>query len=134
MCVATAFLHVARFDRRSQHMGTNLCRVFCSLQDPLRHFIKHLTMSRLGRCGGVKEVGHELLRVDDLLRLWRLLRGRHCTHNHSRGRFDGFYGVCSWCREDVVGGGGEGDDVVVVGPHGGRDSDDAAPTIIIPFR
>jgi hypothetical protein len=35
--------------------------------------------------------------------------------------------------DDVVGGGGEGDDVVVVGPRGNRDSDDVAPAVIIPI-
>jgi hypothetical protein len=35
--------------------------------------------------------------------------------------------------DDVVGGGGEGDDVVVVEPHGNRDSDDVAPAVIIPI-
>jgi hypothetical protein len=138
MCATATFLPVARFDRRSQHMGTNLRRSFCSLQDPLRHFIKYLATSRIGRCGGVEEVDHELPGVGDLLRLWRLLQGRlywRRTHNHIRVQFDGFCrGVCSWCHEDAVGGGGEGDDVVVVGPHGGRDSTDAAPTVIVPFR
>jgi hypothetical protein len=35
--------------------------------------------------------------------------------------------------EDVVGGRGEGDDVVVVGPHDGRDFDDVVPAVIIPI-
>jgi hypothetical protein len=35
--------------------------------------------------------------------------------------------------EDVVGGRGEGDNVVMVGPRGGRDSDDVALEVIVPI-